>query len=177
MRPGTTLDLGDPVIGIDPGSLSAGVCLMTSGGTVLGKWSIRPDKKAGPLRRLFYIYVQASEIFAEIEKAHGRKIEVGIEDGVFGGTKEPMKAAPMFAGKAGEIRGVLICLCWSCGWRVRKIAPITWKSRLPDSERKLKKTLTPKEYAAYYTERLGTECATADVADAVLIAAFMTGAQ
>lgn len=151
---------------------------MSAGGSVLGKWSIRPDRSAGPLRRLFLIYCRASEIFSEIEGKYGRKLQVGIEDGVFGaGTKEPIRAAPMFAAKAGEIRGVLICLCWANGWRVRKIAPISWKSKLPSEERKLKKTLTAKEYAEYYTRKLGTECATADVADATMIAAFMTGAQ
>jgi Holliday junction resolvasome RuvABC endonuclease subunit len=83
-----------------------------------------------------------------------------IEDGVY-------RTMPKVCAMLGEVRGLAMSACWAVGWRVVKMAPVTWKSMLTKEERAMKKD---SNYVALWNRRMGLNCRTPDVVDAVLIA-------
>jgi Holliday junction resolvasome RuvABC endonuclease subunit len=159
---GGAIDFGTAVVGVDPGSISTGVCLMDGAGAVVGTYSIKAPAGA-VLGRMAYIHGGVRRVFDSIApKYRAEAVLVAIEDGVF-------RARPKVCSMIGEVRGLVMAEAWRHGWRVRKVAPVSWKTLLSAAERKMKKDA---QYVAYWDRKLSLACRTADEIDAVMIAAY-----
>jgi Holliday junction resolvasome RuvABC endonuclease subunit len=157
------MDFGEAVIGVDPASRVVGVCLLQ--GDTARTWSVRA---AGlPLHRLYQLYCGVRELFDEIANMVESRPEVYVEEGMFGGGKEPMAAMPRNAAMAGEVRGVVLTEAWRHGWRTRKMAIQSWKALIPKEIRKMPKNA---EYVAYWNEKFGLQARHADEIDSYFIA-------
>jgi Holliday junction resolvasome RuvABC endonuclease subunit len=168
---GQTLDFGNVMyVGVDPGTVSLGVCLLSGGGRVVKTWSIRAQGE--PLYRLSKIHEGVIQTFAEIcEMTSDHTVQLMVETWMFraGRTTDPKIAAVMYeaTAKIAEVRGMVIAEAWRCGWTVRKVAPVTWKSKLNKAERAMDKN---KAYVDYWNRMLSTKCKTPDEVDAIMIA-------
>jgi Holliday junction resolvasome RuvABC endonuclease subunit len=161
------LDMGTAILGVDPGSVRLGMALVDGGGTLRKTWTVKPPAGELIARQAFisaYLYrnmQQAREIIGQ-----DVRVTVVIEEGIFGWGKEPIMARIKNAAIAGEIRGMVMAQAWRCGFYVRKMPVVTWKSRLTKAERAMAKD---KAYVEYWREKLGADFRSPDEVDASLI--------
>jgi hypothetical protein len=165
-------DFGPVALGIDSASRMVGVCMMTGDGYVVRTWGFKAAGELGErvhaihhwIRRLFDHIAESPEIQSWVG---GKRIVVYIEEGIFGGGKEPMAAMPKNAAMAGEVRGVIFANAWCHGWEVKKMYIQSWKAMLSKEERKMKKD---KAYVAYWAGNTGVDFHSPDEVDAYMIA-------
>jgi hypothetical protein len=159
------LNLGHAVVAVDPGSLSTGVALVDGAGHLVQTWSLRAP--AGSLlHRQAWLSSALRRLFATINRSNrsGAKLDLVVEDGIFHAKGIPV--IPIQIGTAGEMRGLIMAEAWRAGWAVRKMPPLTWKSRLSKDERRMKKDST---YVAYWKRQLSADFESSDEVDAAHI--------
>jgi hypothetical protein len=144
-------DFGPVALGIDSASRGIGVCMMMADGYVVRTWGL---KVAGsPGERVHAIHHWIRRLFDHIAEEPSMREEVGehkiivyLEEGIYGGGKEPLRAMPKNAAMAGEVRGVILANAWYHGWEVQKVYVQSWKAMLSKQERQMKKDKAYVEY-------------------------------
>lgn len=162
------LNIGPWIVAVDPGTISIGVCLSRPDGSVERTWSIRAPARQSINERLRFLAGGVRDAFGQVEMAAWPEpwrethpdIELTVEDGVY-------RQRPKVCSEIGEARGLVLGEAFRRGWRVRKMAPVSWKSMMTKDERGMKKN---QSYVAYWARRWGRELRTPDEVDSVHIA-------
>ena len=165
-------------IGIDPATRLMGVAVIDKDGKILGAAKVQASGSEAD-KRLASIYRQVRSLFDQVDlmaKEASGVVRVVLEDGIFPVMKPDRRitVTPRVIGAHGEVRGMVMCECWRRGWQVRKVAPISWKSKaMTKEERRMPKNVA---YATYWGRRFRTkQKLTPDIVDAILIARWGAG--
>jgi hypothetical protein len=145
---------------------------MRGDGDVIQTWSVKP--KGESLRRLYALFDGVGKVFYQIkedqeirDRLESSEVRVYIEEGMYGGGKEPIRMMARNSALVGEARGTIITLAWLEGWKVNKMAIASWKSLLTKTERAMPKN---SEYVRYWNISLGLDASSPDEIDAYFIA-------